>query len=58
MVNLELYKIFITVANEKNITRASEKLYLTQPAVSKHIKYFDVYLKPMKIYVRSNSPRN
>ena len=25
MVNLELYKIYVTVAKEQNITRASEK---------------------------------
>ena len=29
MINLELYKIFVVVANEQNITRASEKLNLT-----------------------------
>ena len=37
MVNLELYKIFVTVAKEENITKASEKLNLTQPAVTKHM---------------------
>ena len=38
MINLELYKIFVLVAKEENLTRASEKLNLTQPAVTKHIK--------------------
>lgn len=38
MINLELYKIFIIVAKEKNITKASEKLNISQPAVTKHIK--------------------
>lgn len=38
MVNLELYKIFVIVAKEMNITRASEKLNISQPAVTKHIK--------------------
>ena len=38
MINLELYKIFVIVAKEKNITRASEKLNISQPAVTKHIK--------------------
>lgn len=38
MANLELYKIFIEVAKEKNITRASEKLNISQPAVTRHIK--------------------
>ena len=38
MVNLELYRIFYVVAKEKNITRASELLNISQPAVTKHIK--------------------
>ena len=38
MANFELYKIFIKVAQEKNITRASEKLCVSQPAVTRHIK--------------------
>lgn len=38
MVNLELYRIFYEVATSKNITRASENLLISQPAVTKHIK--------------------
>lgn len=38
MVNLELYKIFKIVADEENITKASEKLNISQPAVTKHIQ--------------------
>ena len=38
MVNLELYKIFVVVGNELNITKASEKLNISQPAITKHIK--------------------
>lgn len=38
MANLELYKIFIEVAKQKNITKASEKLHISQPAVTRHIK--------------------
>lgn len=38
MVNLELYKIFVLVAKEGNITRASELMNISQPAVTKHIK--------------------
>ena len=53
MVNLELYKIFKTVADEQNITRASEKLNLTQPAVTKHIKNLENILQ-VKLFVRSN----
>lgn len=38
MVNLELYKIFYVVAESKNITKASEILHISQPAVTKQIK--------------------
>lgn len=38
MIDLELYKIFYVVAENKNITKASEKLNISQPAVTKHIK--------------------
>ena len=37
MVNLELYRIFKIVADEENLTRASEILNISQPAVTKHI---------------------
>lgn len=36
--DLELYKIFYTVAFYKNISRAAEALFISQPAVSKSIK--------------------
>ena len=38
--SLEIYQLrsFITVAQEGNLSRASEKLFLSQPAVSAHIK--------------------
>jgi len=36
--DLELYKIFHTVAYYKNISRAAESLFISQPAVSKSIK--------------------
>ena len=53
MVNLELYKIFVTVAKEENITKASEKLNLTQPAVTKHMKNLESLLET-KLFIRSN----
>ena len=31
-------KTFVTVAREGSVTRASERLHLSQPAVSAHIK--------------------
>lgn len=37
MLNLELYRIFKVVADEQNLTRASEILNISQPAVTKHI---------------------
>ena len=37
-INFELYRIFYVVANHSNITKASEKLHISQPAVTKHIK--------------------
>lgn len=34
-INLEYYKIFYEVAKEQNITKASENLHISQPAISK-----------------------
>lgn len=53
MINLELYKIFVLVAEEENLTRASEKLNLTQPAVAKHIKNLEEIIQ-IKLFTRSN----
>lgn len=44
MINLELYRIFYTVANCKNITQASKQLNISQPAVTKHIKNLEQLL--------------
>ena len=38
MINLELYRIFKIVADKENLTKASEILHISQPAVTKHIK--------------------
>jgi len=38
MVNLNLYNVFCTVAEEKNISKASKKLFISQPALSFSIK--------------------
>ena len=53
MVNLELYRIFTIVANEKNITKASEKLNISQPAVTKHIKNLENALE-LRLFNRTN----
>ena len=37
-IDFELYRIFYTVANHKNITKAAEELNISQPAISKSIK--------------------
>lgn len=44
MINLELYRIFYVVAECKNITKASEMLNISQPAVTKHIKNLEEQL--------------
>ena len=53
MANLELYKIFVEVAREKNVTRASEKLHISQPAVTRHIKNLENELN-MVLFKRTN----
>ena len=35
--NLSLYRIFYTVAQTGNISRAAEELFISQPAISKSI---------------------
>ena len=44
MVNLELYKVFYTVAKCGSLTRAAEELYISQPAVSQSIKQLEIQL--------------
>ena len=39
-INLELYRIFYVVAKNKHMTRASEELHISQPAISQSIKKF------------------
>lgn len=36
--NLSLYKVFYTVANTGNISKAAQELYISQPAISKSIR--------------------
>ncbi|MBR2023290.1 MAG: LysR family transcriptional regulator, partial [Clostridia bacterium] len=44
MVNLDLYKVFYTVAKCGSLTRAAEELYISQPAVSRSIKQLETQL--------------
>lgn len=41
MVNLELYKVFYTVAKCGSLTKAAQELYISQPAVSQSIKQLE-----------------
>ena len=43
-IDFELYRIFYTVANIGNITKASEELLISQPAISKSIKNLETQL--------------
>lgn len=53
MINFELYRIFVAVADEENITRASEKLNITQPAITKQIKNLENQLS-IKLFERKS----
>ena len=44
MVNLELYRVFYTVARCGSLTKAAEELYISQPAVSQAIKQLETQL--------------
>ncbi|MDE7214697.1 MAG: LysR family transcriptional regulator [Clostridia bacterium] len=41
MVNLELYRVFYTVAKCGSLTKAAQELYISQPAVSQAIKQLE-----------------
>ncbi len=43
-IDFELYRIFYVVANHGNITKASEELNISQPAISKYIKNLEEQL--------------
>jgi len=53
MTNLNLYRIFCEVAKEKNITKASDNLYISQPAVSSAIKELELSLGG-QLFIRRN----
>lgn len=44
MVNLELYKVFYTVAKCGSLTKAASELFISQPAVSQSIKLLEYQL--------------
>ncbi len=53
MANLNLYKFFCCVAEEKNISKASEKLYVSQPAVSFSIRELESELG-QQLFIRKS----
>lgn len=53
-LNLNLYRIFYYVAKEKNITKASKKLFISQPAISKSLKKLEEELEVTLFYRNLN----
>ncbi|MCR8656416.1 LysR family transcriptional regulator [Paenibacillus endoradicis] len=45
MINLEWYRIFMYTAQHKNLTKAAQKLHITQPSVSYAIKQLEESLE-------------
>ena len=41
MVNLDLYRVFYTVAKRGSLSKAAEELYISQPAVSQAVKQLE-----------------
>lgn len=52
MVDFELYRIFKAVADEQKLTKASEILNISQPAVTKHIHNLENELN-VQLFIRS-----
>lgn len=52
-IDLELYRIFYIVAKNKNMTKASEELHISQPAISQSIKKLEEQLSGT-LFLRSN----
>lgn len=52
-IDLELYRIFYTVAKNNHMTKASEELHISQPAISQSIKKLENQLGGT-LFLRSN----
>ena len=52
-IDLELYRVFYTVAKNKHMTKASEELFISQPAISQSIKKLEEQLGGT-LFLRSN----
>lgn len=54
MVDFELYRLFVRVSDKKNITKASQTLHVSQPALTSRIKNLEDILN-VKLFDRSKS---
>lgn len=52
-IDLELYRVFYVVAKHKHMTKASEELHISQPAISQSIKKLEEQLDGT-LFLRSN----
>jgi DNA-binding transcriptional LysR family regulator len=52
-IDLELYRVFYVVAKNKHMTRASEELHISQPAISQSIKKLEDQIGGT-LFLRSN----
>lgn len=52
-MDLELYRVFYVVAKNKHMTKASEELHISQPAISQSIKKLEEQLGGI-LFLRSN----
>lgn len=52
-IDLELYRVFYVVAKNKHMTKASEELHISQPAISQSIKKLEEQLGGA-LFLRSN----
>ena len=51
-MNLDLWYLFYEVAKSKNISKASEKLHISQPAITKQIKKLESIYN-CKLFIRN-----
>lgn len=53
-INLNLYRIFYIVAKSKSLVEASQKLHISQPAISKDIKKLEDAMNTKLIFRKNN----
>ena len=49
----EIYEIFLTVSETGSISKAADKLYISQPALSQQLKKMEKELE-VDLFIRSN----